>query len=144
MGNLNFAQRQEIANGLKMLLSSNQDYSIELANILAHSQHTNVIDITDEVRKQNYSKDLEDLGQKVLGKFYVFIKYTKRSGEIVERFGYMNYGYNFAGGKNNAKESGYITYFDLGADDWRNCHPSHIIQFVVIEHVENLELVECL
>ncbi len=140
MENLNFAQRQDIADSLKDLLTSNQTDFIELANILAHAQHTNVIDLTDEVRKQNYVGAFEDFGQKVLGKFYVFIKYTKKSGQIVERFGYMNFDYDFAGGTNNAKDYGYITYFDLGANGWRNCMPHHIIQFVVIEHVENLEL----
>ena len=139
----NFATREATAESLKMLLASNQTYSIELANIFAHSQHTNVIDLTTKVRSQNHDKDLENFGQNVLGKFYVFIKYVKKSGEIVERFGYMNHDYNFAGGTNNATQYGYITYFDLEADGWRNCLPKNIIQFVVIEHIENLELLEC-
>ena len=141
MENQNFAQREATAESLKMLLASNQTDFIELANILAHEQHTNVIDLTREVKFGNFDK--QEFGKNILNKFYVFIKYVKKDGTTAERFGYMNSEYVFAGGGNNAKAYGYITYFDIDANGWRNCHPNGILQFVVIEHVPNLELLEC-
>lgn len=140
METLNFAERQETANSLKMLLASNQTDFIELANIIAHGQTTNVIDLTPEVKFGKF--DRQEFGKNILNKFYVFIKYFKKNGSVAERFGYMNNEYNFAGGTNKAQGYGYITYFDLDAGNWRNCHPDRILKFIVIEHIENSELLQ--
>ncbi len=132
----------ETVNSLKMLLASNQTDFIELANILSHAQPTDTIDLTEELQYGNF--DSQEFGQNILDKFYVFIKYLKKDGAIVERFGYMKTDYNFAGGKNKVQKYGYITYFDLEANNWRNCHPNKILKFVVVAHIENAELIECL
>ena len=73
----NFTERENNSQSIKDLLKSNQTDFIELANIITHTQGYNVIDLTSEVRKQNHEKAFEDFGQNILGKFYVYLVYTK-------------------------------------------------------------------